>query len=89
MFKTLFPMSKMSLLDTYIDVVVHFAIIKMNLIGICGHYKDEMDVDKAVHLIQSFVKVVEHDNFIVDKLHKYLSENELNTIAHMVILMGK
>lgn len=88
-FKTLFPMGKMSVLDTYINVVVHFAIIKMNLIGICEYYKDEMDTYKAVYLIQSFVKVVEHDNFIVDKLHKYLSENELNTIAHMVILMGK
>lgn len=89
MFKTLFPISKMNLLDTYIDVVVHFAIIKMNLIGLCGHYKQDMDIDNVINLIQSFVKVVEHDNFIVDKLHKYLSKNELNTIAHMVILMGK
>ncbi len=89
MFKTLFPISKMSLLDTYINIVVNFSIIKMNLIGVCGHYKEEMDTDKVLHLIQSFVKVVEHDNFIVDKLHKYLSENNLNTFAHMVILMGK
>lgn len=89
MFKTLFPISKMSLLDTYIDVIVHFAIIKMNLVGLCGHYKEDMNMENTVHLIQSFVKVVEHDNFVVDKLHKYLSKNELNTIAHMVILMGK
>lgn len=89
MFKTLFPINKMSLLDTYINIIVNFSIIKMNLIGLCGYYKEDMDTDKVLHLIQSFVKVVEHDNFIVDKLHKYLSENNLNTFAHMVILMGK
>jgi lysine-N-methylase len=89
MFKTLFPISNMSLLDTYINIIVNFSIIKMNLIGVCGHYKEEMDIDKVLHLIQSFVKVVEHDSFIVDKLHKYLSEYNLNTFAHMIILMGK
>jgi len=53
------------------------------------HYKEEMDTHKVLHLIQSSVKVVEHDSFIVDKLHKYLSENNFNTFAHMVMLMGK
>jgi lysine-N-methylase len=89
MFKNLFPISNMYLMDTYINVIVNFSIIKMNLVGICAHNKENMDTDKVLHLIQSFVKIVEHDNFIVDKLHKYLSENDLNTFAHMVILMGK
>lgn len=89
MFKNLFPISNMSLMDTYVNLVVHFSIIKMNLVGLCGHYKEEMDDEKVLHFIQSFAKVVEHDSFIVDKLHKYLSENEMNTFAHMVILMGK
>lgn len=89
MFKNLFPISNMSLMDTYINVIVNFSIIKMNLVGICAHNKENMDIDKVLYLIQSFVKIVEHDNFIVDKLHKYLSENDLNTFAHMVILMGK
>lgn len=87
MFKTLFPISKMSLLDTYVNLIVHFSVIKMNLVGLCGHYKDDMNTEKVIHFIQSFAKVVEHDNFIVDKLNKYLSENDLNTFAHMVILM--
>lgn len=89
MFKSLFPISDMSLLDTYVNLIVHFSVIKMNLVGLCGHYKEDMDTEKVLHFIQSFVKVVEHDSFIVDKLHKYLSENDLNTFAHMVILMGK
>ncbi|EQK43631.1 hypothetical protein C672_2575 [[Clostridium] bifermentans ATCC 638] len=89
MFKNLFPISEMSLLDTYVNLVVNFSIIKMNLVGLCGHYKEEMDDDRVLHFIQSFAKVVEHDTTIVGKLHRYLSENEMNTFAHMVILMGK
>lgn len=89
MFKNLFPISNMSLLDTYVNLVVHFSIMKMNLVGLCGHYKEEMDDEKVLHFIQSFAKVVEHDITIVGKIHRYLSENEMNTFAHMVILMGK
>lgn len=89
MFKNLFPISNMSLLDTYVNLVVHFSVIKMNLVGLCGHYKEDMDDEKVLHFIQSFAKVVEHDTTIVGKLHRYLSENEMNTFAHMVILMGK
>lgn len=89
MFKNLFTISNMSLTDTYVNLVVNFSIIKMNIIGLCGYYKDEMNTGNVLHFIQSFAKVVEHDNFIVNKLHQYLSENELNTFDHMVILMGK
>lgn len=89
MFKVMFPISNMSLMDTYVNLIVHFSIIKMNLVGLCGHYKEEMDDEKVVNFIQSFAKVVEHDTTIVGKLHRYLSENEMNTFAHMVILMGK
>lgn len=58
MFKTLFPVSHMSLNDTYNDLVIRFSLIKMTLIGLCGYYKDDMKVDYAVDFIQSFVKAV-------------------------------
>lgn len=89
MFKTLFPVSHMSLNDTYNDLVIRFALIKMTLIGLCGHYKDNMKVDYAVAFIQSFVKVVEHDGSIVQKLNDYLRDNNINSLAHMMIMMGK
>lgn len=89
MFKTLFPYGEMSLLDTYSNLVVNFSIIKMNLIGLFGHYKENMDNDRIVNFIQSFTKEIEHDNFMLDKLNRYLIENDLNTFAHMIILIGK
>lgn len=89
MFKTLFPVSDMSLMDNYDDLVVRFALIKITLIGLSGHYKNDMNVKYAVEFIQSFVKVVEHDNTIVKKINNYLKQNNMNTLAHMMIIMGK
>ena len=89
MFKILFPCNEESILDSYIMLVIQFAILKMNLIGICGHYKEEMDEEKVVNLIQSYAVVTEHDNFIENRINKYLKENNLNTLAHIFIIMGK
>lgn len=89
MFKTLFPSNETSIMDAYIRLIVQFAILKMNLIGICGHYKEEMDEEKVLNLIQSYAVVTEHDNFVVTRINKYLKENNLNTLAHMFIIMGK
>lgn len=88
-FKNLFPSNDISILDSYIALIVQFAILKMNLIGICGYYKDEMDAEKVLNLIQSYAVVTEHDQFLVNKINKYLKENKLNTLAHAFILMGK
>ena len=89
MFKILFPCNEESIMDAYIMLVIQFAILKMNLIGVCGHYKEEMDEEKVVNLIQSYAVVIEHDNFIANRINKYLKENNLNTLAHMFIIMGK
>lgn len=89
MFKILFPCNQESIMDSYIMLVIQFAILKMNLIGICGHYKEEMDEEKVVNLIQSYAVVTEHDDFIANRINKYLKENNLNTLAHMFIIMGK
>ena len=89
MFKILFPCNEESIMDSYIMLVIQFAILKMNLIGVCGHYKEEMDEEKVVNLIQSYAVVTEHDDFIANRINKYLKENNLNTLAHMFIIMGK
>lgn len=89
MFKIIFPAGDKSLLDTYINLVVQFSILKMNIIGICGYFKEEMDTEKILTLIQSYANVTEHDQFLSENIHKYLINNNLNTLAHTLILMGK
>ena len=51
--------------------------------------KTEMDEEKVVNLIQSYAVVTEHDDFIANRINKYLKENNLNTLAHMFIIMGR
>lgn len=89
MFKTMFPKGEKSLLDTYIGLIVQFSILKMNLIGVCGYYKEEMDTKKVINLIQSYAVVTEHDQFLANKIQSYLKENELNTLAHALTIMGR
>lgn len=89
MFKILFPNNKESIMDSYMMLIIQFAVLKMNLIGVCGHYKEEMDEEKVLNLMQSYALVTEHDNFIENRINKYLKENNLNTLAHMFIIMGK
>ncbi len=89
MFKTMFPATKKSLLYVYINLVVQFSILKMNIIGICGYYKEDMDTEKILNLIQSYAAVTEHNSFLADNIHNYLERNNLNTLAHVLILMGK
>lgn len=89
MFKNLFPSIETSILNSYITLIVQFSILKMNLIGISGYYKEEMNIEKVLNLIQSYAAVTEHDQFLVGKINKYLNENKLNTLAHILILMGK
>lgn len=89
MFKILFPNNKESIMDSYMMLIIQFAVLKMNLIGVCGHYKEEMDEEKVLNLIQSYAVVTEHDDFIANRINKYLKENNLNTLAHMFIIMGK
>ncbi len=89
MFKTMFPAGDKSLIDTYINLVVQFSILKMNMIGICGYYKEDMDTEKMLVLIQSYANVTEHDQFLAENVHKYLTNNNLNTLAHALILVGR
>lgn len=89
MFKTMFPAGEKSLIDTYINLVVQFSILKMNMIGICGYFKEDMDTERMLILIQSYASVTEHDQFLGENINKYLKNNNLNTLAHALILMGK
>ncbi|MGL6104483.1 flagellin lysine-N-methylase [Romboutsia sp.] len=89
MFSNLFPLSEMYLLDTYLNMMVQFSILKMNIIGVCAHYKEDMDIDKLLVLIQSFTMSLGHDRFLVSNIHKHLIDNNLNTVAHIMILMGR
>ncbi|MEF3311408.1 flagellin lysine-N-methylase [Paenibacillus sp. GYB004] len=87
-FKNTFPLSgSKDLFEEYVRMVVHFALIKMNLIGMARYYKEEFSIDHVILLIQSFSKTVEHNQFFLNHAYKLLAQNGYTTMAYMAVLI--
>lgn len=86
-FKNLFPFtSDKSLFDAYMMLIIHYALIKMHLIGMAG-FHEGLTEDLVVKLIQSFAKTVEHNQKYLDGIADQMRQNNFNTMAYMAILI--
>lgn len=85
-FKNLFPITEKSVFDSYMMLVIHYALIKMFLIGIAG-YRKVMTDDIVIKLIQSFAKTVEHNSNFVNNIMNLMKKNGFDTMAYMSILI--
>lgn len=87
-FKNLFPFSEQKhVFDNYVMLVVHYAMIKMILIGMAGYHKEKFGTEHVIKLLQSFSKVVEHNNAYLKMAFNILKVNEVNSMAYMAILI--
>lgn len=87
-FKNTFPLGpRKTVFDEYMMMIIHYAMIKMHLIGIAGYHKEDFSTDHVVKLIQSFAKVIEHDNNFIKDMYNLLEHNNINTMAYMTILI--
>lgn len=78
-----------NIVDSYISLVIKFVIIKLNIIGLCSYYKNDMNEKKLIDTIQIYSKVMLHNIDLNDKIYSYLKENDMNTINHMILMIGK
>jgi len=86
-FKNLFPVNgEKHIFDNYVMLIIHYSMIKMLLIGMAGYHKENFDTHHVIKLIQSFAKVIEHNNAYVKQAFKLLKANKMNTLAYMAIL---
>ena len=86
-FKNLFPFTgEKSLFDSYMMLVLHYALIKMHLIGMAGLHKG-LTVELVIKLIQSFAKTVEHNQRYLDGIADLMRQNGFNTMPYMAILI--
>ncbi len=74
---------------SYSYLIINYIIIKLILIGMCAYYDKEMSIDKFVYLIQNYSRSMLHDNSLNNKIYKYLEEYNVNTINHMILMIGK
>jgi lysine-N-methylase len=84
----LFPLTNGDeVFEEYIMLVIHYAMIKMHLIGMAGYHKEDFSVDHVIKLIQSFSKAVEHNSLYLRAVRELLRKNEYNSMAYMAILI--
>ena len=75
-----------NIFSDYVMLVVSYAAVKMQLIGMAGFHKG-IDTHLVIKLIQSFGKTVEHNNNYRKDVLKILEKNGCTTMAHMAILI--
>ena len=86
-FKNLFPFHpERNLYEEYVILVLHYAIMKMLLIGISGSYSG-LDEKQVTKLIQSFSKKAEHYPKYIENMMKILKSHGHTSLAYMAILI--
>ncbi|MGB9793201.1 MAG: flagellin lysine-N-methylase [Thermacetogeniaceae bacterium] len=85
-FKNLFPFDRNDVFDSYIMLVVHYALIKLILIGMSSYHKG-LTTELVLKLIQSFAKTVEHNSAYLQKVLDLLHANNYDSLAWMSILI--
>ena len=87
-FKNLFPLAgEKFAFDNYVMMVVHYAMIKLLLIGMSGVHKENFSIDHVIKLIQSFSRTVEHNQNYLKQVFALLKANGFNTMPYMAILI--
>lgn len=85
-FAKLFPFTDGEIFDAYMMLILHYAIIKVHLIGMAGYNKG-LDEDIVIKLISTFTKVVDHNIVFLKDIAKQLKEKNYNTLAYMTIMI--
>lgn len=86
-FKNLFPLGKRGPFGEYVMTVVHYALLKLHLIGVAAFHK-ELTEELAIQVIYSFARVIEHHPMYLDRIYELLEESDLATMPYMAILIN-
>ncbi|MBU3180655.1 flagellin lysine-N-methylase [Clostridium psychrophilum] len=86
-FKEMMPFgSYKTMWDSYIFLCVIYSMVKLHLIGMAGYHKGLNDY-LTLKLIQSFSKVVLHNEKYIQGIIKLLKDNGYDSLAYMTILV--
>lgn len=85
-FSKLFSFDKENkVFDSFVSLTLHYAMIKLLLIGIAGYHK-KLTAEIVIKVIQSFAKEIEHSSFI-SFMHDILKENDYTSMGYMAVLI--
>ncbi len=85
-FKNCMPVDCTSPFESISKMVLHYALIKLHLVGMAGHHKG-LTTDLVIKLIQSLSKTFEHNGTYFEKTMKLLKDNDLMNLTYVSILI--
>lgn len=86
-YKSLFLINTCNTLNNYAELIIKFALIKLNLIGMVATNREDISKEIAVDVIHSFTAFFDHDTTSMPKMINYLETNNFNTLSHMMLLI--
>ena len=87
MFLEKFPYSKNSPLSICIEFMLDFIVVKFITVCACGVYRENMNEDIFIKLIQSYYMAIKHEPNLSDRINNYLRENNIDNLASMFFMI--
>lgn len=86
-FKNCMPIDCIAPFESYSRMILHFALIKIHLVGMANHYKG-LDSNILIKLVQSLSKTFEHNANYFEKVIELIKENSILDLTYMSILIN-
>lgn len=80
------PINTDSPFESYVQLILHYAIVKLHLIG-RANYQKSLTPDLVIDTIQPLVKTFEHNVHYLNRILKLINDNGWADLAHMAILI--
>lgn len=85
-FKNRFPLGSRGPFGEYVMLVIHYAMIKMHLIGMAAYHKG-LTEELVIKLVYSFARTIEHNPVYLNRIYQLLEQSGLATMPYMAILI--
>jgi lysine-N-methylase len=84
-----FPIAKVgqSLFEQWRAVLIKYAMVRFYLIGSSQHHGEQFNLDHVTKIIYSYSKAIAHNSVFNDMVDRFLKDNQLNSLAAMLILI--
>lgn len=85
-FKNLFPNDYNTLFESYIMLIIHFALIKLHLIGMSAK-QQQLTQKMVIECVQQFAKVIEHNPLYLKGVREGIEQSGFNSMGHMFVMI--
>lgn len=87
-FQTMLPLNTDgNYMREYSYLILHYALIRMHLVGIKSYQEEEFNENDIVSFIQTFSRNVGHNKSYLKRVYNFLEDNSLNNLSAYTILL--